>query len=53
MKVGKVINRYQVAKHFHLKITDNSFCYERNSEKIEMEAHLDEIYVHSYLGLCF
>jgi hypothetical protein len=25
VRVGKIINRYQVAKHFHLLITDNSF----------------------------
>jgi hypothetical protein len=43
--VGKIINRYQVAKHFHLQITDNSFRYERNSEKIEAEANLDGMYV--------
>ena len=45
VRVGKVINRYQVAKHFHLKITDNSFSYERNQHKIETEAQLDGIYV--------
>jgi hypothetical protein len=41
--VGKVINRYQVAKHFYLKITDNHFSYQRNSQKMEMEANLDAI----------
>ncbi len=45
VRVGKIINRYQVAKHFHLLITDNSFSYERNSDKIEAEAKLDGMYV--------
>jgi hypothetical protein len=43
LRVGKVINRYQVAKHFYLKITDNHFSYQRNSQKMEMEANLDGI----------
>jgi hypothetical protein len=38
VRVGKIINRYTVAKHFLLLITDNSLSYERNSEKIEAEA---------------
>jgi hypothetical protein len=37
---GKIINRYSVAKHFLLLITDNSLSYERKSEKMEAEAHL-------------
>lgn len=45
MRVGKIINRYSVAKHFNLEITDNSFSYERNSEKIAAEANLDKMYV--------
>jgi len=45
VRVRKIINRYQVAKHFHLLITDNSFSYERNSDKIEAEAKLDGRYV--------
>ena len=34
VRVGKIINRYGVAKHFLLLITDNSLSYERHSEKI-------------------
>jgi transposase len=45
VRVGKIINRYQVAKHFNLSITDNSFSYERNREKIAAEANLDGMYV--------
>jgi hypothetical protein len=39
VRVGKIINRYGVAKHFLLLITDNSLSYERHSEKIEGKAH--------------
>ena len=45
VRVGKIINRYCVAKHFLLLITDNSLSYERPREKIEAEAHLDRMYV--------
>ena len=45
VRVGKIINRYGVAKHFLLLITDNSLSYERHSEKIEAEGHLDGMYV--------
>ena len=45
VRVGKIIHRYQVAKQFNLEITDNSFSYERNSEKIAAEANLDGMYV--------
>ena len=45
VRVGKIINRYGVARHFLLLITDNSLSYERHSKKIEAERHLDEMYV--------
>ena len=45
VRVGKIINRYSVAKPFLLLITDNSLSYERPREKIEAEAHLDRMYV--------
>lgn len=45
VRVGKIINRYCVAKPFLLLITDNSLSYERPREKIEAEAHLDRMYV--------
>jgi hypothetical protein len=44
-RVGRVSNRYKVAKHFELKIADGSFGYERKREQIEAEAALDGIYV--------
>jgi len=43
--VGKVVNRYKMAKHFKLEIGESSFRYERNLEGIEAEAQLDGIYV--------
>jgi transposase len=45
LRVGKVINRYKVEKHFNLRITDDTFTYERDTEKIAAEAALDGIYI--------
>ena len=45
LRVGKVMNRFKVAKHFRIEITEESFRYERDEEKIAQEAALDGIYV--------
>ncbi|EUA14970.1 transposase DDE domain protein [Mycobacterium kansasii 732] len=45
LKVGKVINHYKMAKHFHTEITDETFTYTRNQDSIAAEAALDGIYV--------
>jgi len=45
MKVGRVINRFKMAKHFSLTIEDNRFEWARNEEAIAAEAALDGIYV--------
>jgi len=45
LRVGKVVNRFKVAKHFRIEITEESFRYERKEEKIAEEAALDGIYV--------
>ena len=45
LRVGKVINRYKVAKHFRIEISETSFTYERNEDHIEQERALDGIYV--------
>lgn len=45
LKVGEVVNRYKVAKHFKLTIQADGFSYERNQESIEREAALDGLYV--------
>ena len=43
--VGKVINRYKVAKHFDYTITDESFTHSRKQDRIDTEAALDGIYL--------
>jgi len=45
VRVGKVINKYKVAKHFVLDIRDDGFDFQINNEKVVMEAALDGIYV--------
>jgi len=45
LRVGKVINRYKVGKHFLLEITESGFAYRRDEERIATEAALDGIYV--------
>jgi transposase len=45
MKVGKVIQRYKMSKHFLLEIGDGEFRWRRNDESIAREAALDGIYV--------
>jgi len=44
-KVGQVINRFKVGKHFELSMEDNHFGYQRNAESIQREAELDGIYI--------
>ncbi len=45
VKLGAVINKFKVAKHFHLTITNNGFRAERRTESIAREAAIDGIYV--------
>jgi hypothetical protein len=45
LKVGAVINRYKMAKHFALDIGETSFAFHRNADAIAAEAALDGIYV--------
>lgn len=45
VKVGKVVNRFKVAKHFRLIIEDGAFSFARKADSIEREAALDGIYV--------
>jgi transposase len=44
-KVGKVIGRYRMGKHFILAIGEGTFSYKRNIVKIGQEEALDGIYV--------
>jgi transposase len=45
LKVGAVVNRHKVAKHFELSIGEASFSFHRKTEAITAEAALDGIYV--------
>jgi transposase len=45
MRIGKVIQRFKMGKHFHLTITDESFRYERNQKRIDQERLLDGVYI--------
>jgi hypothetical protein len=43
--VGKIIDRYKMAKHFDITITDDDLIIERRSQPIDDEALLDGFYV--------
>lgn len=45
LAVGKVVNKFKMAKHFHLTIEEEKFFYERKDAAIAREALLDGIYV--------
>jgi transposase len=68
VRVGRVVNKYKVAKHFALTIEDKRFDFKLLKEQVAAEAALDGIYVlrtnlpkkqmsaaetvRSYKGLC-
>lgn len=45
LRVGRVIERYRMAKHFELVITETSFTFTRKQEQIDAETALDGLYV--------
>ena len=45
LRVGRVVNKYKVAKHFELTIEDRRFDFKAIEEQIAAEAALDGIYV--------
>ena len=45
LKVGAVIGKYKMAKHFTLAITDTDFSFARKQDAVDAEARLDGIYV--------
>jgi transposase len=45
LKAGSVINRYKMAKHFRLKITEKSLDFTLDEKSVTQEAALDGIYV--------
>ena len=45
VRVGKVIDRHKVAKHCITTITDTTFTFRRDEDKIATEAALDGLYI--------
>ena len=45
VRVGKVVNKYKVAKHFALAIGEHTFTFARKHQGIAAEAALDGIYI--------
>jgi len=45
VRVGKVLNKYKVGKHFELDIRDDAFGFQILEDKVAAEAALDGIYV--------
>ena len=45
VRVGKVVGKYKMAKHFELDIEHDAFGYRRKPESIAAEAALDGLYV--------
>jgi len=45
VRVGKVVNKYKVGKHFALSIEESGFTFERLDQQIAAEAALDGLYV--------
>lgn len=45
VRVGKVVDKYKVAKHFVLDIGEGTFDFRIDAESVEHEAALDGIYV--------
>ncbi len=45
VRVGKVVNKYKVAKHVQLEIHDDRFAFRIDAARVAAEAALDGIYV--------
>jgi hypothetical protein len=45
LRVGRLIQRFKMAKHFILEIADEAFSWKRHETKIAQEAALDGMYV--------
>lgn len=45
VRVGRVVNRYKMAKHMELLIEDDAFSYRVKEESVKAEAALDGLYV--------
>src|SRR5579871_2585257 len=44
-KAGEILNKYKMAKHFDVTITDSRLTADRKQDQIDAEARLDGIYV--------
>jgi transposase len=45
LRVGRVLQRFKMAKHFQVLITEAEFTYGRDEERIAQEAALDGVYI--------
>jgi len=45
LRVGRVLGRFKMGKHYKIQIDEDSFQYERKPDSIEREKKLDGIYV--------
>lgn len=45
LKVGRIINRHKMGKHFILTIKDNHLSFKRDEESIKLEDALDGFYI--------
>ena len=45
LRVGRIIGKYKMKKHFILHIDEDAFSFERNEESVAREAALDGFYV--------
>ena len=45
LRVGRVLHRFKMGKHFKIRITEESFSFERNEKTIRAEEALDGIYI--------
>jgi transposase len=45
VRIGKVVNKYKVAKHFTLDIGEHHFDFDIDQDKVAAEAALDGIYI--------
>jgi transposase len=45
LRVGRVLGRYKMGKHYQIRIEEDGFQYERKKDSIEREKKLDGLYV--------
>jgi len=45
LRIGRVLGRFKMKKHFRLTITDARFSFERDQQRIDREAALDGVYI--------